>query len=138
MCICRELGLFVAIFAVYVHPDGTSTNAPDTGDLSHFRFIPERPSLLALLFPPLWLAYKKMWLALLIWFSLASFLSWIGIFLNLVGWEYLSVLFLIWGSFVARDVETWSMERSGWELCGIVSAVSTTEAELIFFRDSGF
>jgi hypothetical protein len=98
-------------------------------------FLRDGFSLLALLYPAIWLLLKRMWVVLicylLITFSLVmagSAVSGQTAFLMA-----LMVSFII--GFEGRALHRWALERRGWRLAAVVRADSTEEAERRFFAE---
>ncbi len=122
-----------------------TVHAPDkrmlkeSGDLGgyaeRFVFVPERFSLLAMLFALPWLLVHRLWLATLGYILLLIGLSAAGTAIGLgeqaVGFLSLGVSVLL--GFEAHNLRRWSLERAGYRLVGVVSAPSLQDAEQKFF-----
>ena len=120
-------------------------HAPDerilkqSGDLGsyaeRFVFVPERFSLLAMLFALPWLLVHRLWLAtlgyILVLIGLSAAGTAIGLGEQAVGFLSLAVSVLL--GFEAHNLRRWSLERAGYRLVGVVSAPSLQDAEQKFF-----
>jgi len=122
-----------------------TVHAPDermlkeSGDLAayseRFVFVPERFSLLAMLFALPWLLVHRLWLATLgyivLFIGLSAAGSAIGLGEQAVGFLSLAVSVLL--GFEAHNLRRWSLSRSGYRLLAVVSAPSLQDAEHKFF-----
>jgi hypothetical protein len=115
----------MAVFTAYLPPDG---NAGDT------RFIADRPSLLALVFPPVFLVWHRLWWPLVLYVLVTILLMAIGATVS----EGLSAaLGLLPGFFLfvhGRDLVRDSLLARGWHETTSIAAASAAEAELRFFH----
>lgn len=121
-------------------------HAPDERDLrerggdlgaytDRFVFVPERFSLLAMLFSLPWLLVHRLWLATLGFVALVMVLNGVSTALGF-GQQSLGVLNLavsVLVGFEAHNLRRLALERSGYRLAGVVSASSRQEAEHKFF-----
>ncbi len=124
-----------------------TVHAPDerilkeSGDVAayaeRFVFVPERFSLLAMLFALPWLLVHRLWLATLGYILLLIGLSAAGTTIGLgeqaVGFLSLAVSVLL--GFEAHNLRRWSLSRSGYRLLAVVSAPSLQDAEHKFFSE---
>jgi hypothetical protein len=128
----------VAVYTVHA-PDESALQK--TGDLGayaeRFVFVPERFSLLAMLFALPWLLVHRLWLASLGFVAIVVALNLIGAALGLnqqaLGFFSMAVSVIV--GFEAQNLRRWSLERSGYRLAGVVSASNRQEAEQKFFRE---
>jgi hypothetical protein len=102
-------------------------------------FLREGFSWWALLFPLLWLAFKGMWIVLVIAFA-AQFLIW-AIAEALGFGEAMRLIFsltinLILG-FQGNELLRWTYERRGFREVGLIEAPDLEEAEYRFFTEIG-
>lgn len=122
-----------------------TVHAPDerilkeTGDLGsyaeRFVFVPERFSLLAMLFALPWLLVHRLWLAtlgyIILLIGLSSAAAAIGLGEQVAGLLSLAVSVVL--GFEAHNLRRWSLSRSGYRLVAVVSAPSLQDAEHKFF-----
>jgi len=124
-----------------------TVHSPETGALEgggadpgayaeRFVFVPERFSLLAMLFALPWLLVHRLWLATLgyiaVLIALSSAAAAIGLGQQTAGFVSLAISVLL--GFEAHNLRRWSLARSGYRLVAVVSAQSLEEAEYKFFR----
>jgi hypothetical protein len=122
-----------------------TVHAPDERDLKEsgdlggyaerFVFVPERFSLLAMLFALPWLLVHRLWLAtlgyILLFVGLSAAGAAIGLDEQAVGFLSLAISVLL--GFEAHNLRRWSLSRSGYRLVAVVSAPSLQDAEHKFF-----
>ena len=127
--------------AVYtVHAPDQSTRQPK-GDLGayaeRFVFVPERFSVLAMLFALPWLLVHRLWLASLGFVAIVVALNAAGAALGLDEQTLgvLSAALSLIVGFEAHDLRRWALERGGYQLAGVVSGSSQQEAEHKFFSE---
>lgn len=118
----------MAMYAVYCPPDVAPTDAPDA-----LRFVAERPSLWALLVPPLWLMAHRLWAGLIVWLAAAAALWAVTRGLDPAPAGIIRALGWLWFAAAARDIEQATLDRAGWTLVAIVSARSRAAAEIRYF-----
>lgn len=117
-------------YSVYLKPD-TASPTPD----DEFRLVPDTKATFALLFPPFWLAWHRLWLALLGYIVVMVAILLIAISSPGVAVSYLSVLpglyLLLEGYELVRN----KLENTGWKYAGIVDAENREEAEIRFILE---
>lgn len=118
----------MAMFAVYCPPDVAPADAPEA-----LRFVAERPSLWAFLVPPLWLAARRLWVGLIIWFAAAAALWAVTRGLDPAPAGIVRALGWLWFAAAARDIEQAALDRAGWTLIAVVNAPSRAAAEIRYF-----
>ncbi len=126
----------MAVYTVHAPKESELQKAGDLGAyVERFIFVPERFSLLAMLFALPWLLVHRLWLASLAFVVVVVALNAIGAALGLdeqtLGFFSLALSVLV--GFEAHNLRRWSLERSGYTLAGVVSASSREEAEHKFF-----
>jgi hypothetical protein len=115
----------MAAYTAYLPPDGRAEDA---------RFIRDRFSLFAFLFPPFFLVWHRLWLALAAWLLAVVTLAVVG---NAVSEGLAAALGFLPGLYlgvVGRDLVRARLERQGWREAGVVSAASLADVELRFFH----
>jgi hypothetical protein len=128
----------VAVYTVHA-PD--ESKLQKTGDLGayteRFVFVPERFSLLAMLFALPWLLVHRLWLASLGFVAIVVALNLIGaaLGLNQQALGFFSLALSVIVGFEAHNLRRLSLERSGYSLAGVVSAPNRQEAEHKFFSE---
>jgi hypothetical protein len=89
----------------------------------------------ALLIPPIWLVYRRMWLGLLGWLGVVAALSVAERMLappaGLV--PALEVMFALWFALEANALRRWTLARQGWRFAGIAAGADRVDAEQRFF-----
>lgn len=124
-----------------------TVHTPDNGDLreggnlgayaERIVFVPERFSLLAMLFALPWLLVHRLWLATLGYIAIVIALNALGASLGLseqvLGFFTLALSVLV--GFEAQNLRRLALERSGYKLAGVVAAANREEAEHKFFAE---
>lgn len=114
-------------YSVYLKPETVSQTLDD-----EFRLVPDTKATLALLFPPFWLAWHRLWLPLLAYFVVMVAILLLAISSPSVAVSYLSILpgfyLLLEGHELVRN----KLENTGWRYAGIVDAENREEAEIRF------
>lgn len=131
-----KMETIVRVYTVHAPEQGSQDKGGDLGAYAErFVFVPERFSLLAMLFALPWLLVHRLWLATLGYILLIIGLSAAGAAIGLdqqtIGLLSLAVSVLL--GFEAQNLRRWSLERSGYRLVAVVSAQSLQDAEHKFF-----
>ena len=89
----------------------------------------------ALLFPPLWLVYRRMWLVLLGWLLVIAALSVAAVVLKPPAGivPIVDALFAFWLALEANALRRWTLMRNGWRFRGLATGVDRVDAEQRFF-----
>ncbi|HMA71355.1 MAG TPA: DUF2628 domain-containing protein [Xanthobacteraceae bacterium] len=119
-------------FAV-LEPPGHHSLASEHGD--RFTFLREKFSLGAFLFGPLWMAWQRLWIALIIYLVAVGFIEY-GLHAFGIGWFVLTVVFALIQLLIGLEATAllrWTRVRSGWHDCGTVIADDLETAERRFF-----
>jgi hypothetical protein len=88
----------------------------------------------ALIFAPIWALAHRLWLAFAIWLVAMIVISLIGAKLgNATGWT-LTIAFLLWFAWEARDFQRAKLNRREWQLVDIVEARTTKAAERRYYE----
>ena len=117
----------MAIYSAYLPPDASGETA-----LTGFQLVPEGKAIFALLFPVVWLAVKRLWLALLIYLVLTVLL------VMVVNWYpglpvmYLAALPGLYLLLEGNELVRKKLERNGWQYAGVVDADNRHDAEAKF------
>ena len=102
-----------------------------------FRLVPDKKATFALIFPPLWLAWKRLWLALLAYIVVMVAIFLLAFLYPSIAVSYLSILpgfyLLLEGHQLVRN----DLENKGWKYAGIVEGENLEEAEIRFLINSG-
>lgn len=117
-----------------VHAPGTADGA--AVDPAELVFVKDGFSWPALLIPPVWLVWHRLWLTLLIWVVAVIVLS---MLLGLAGSDAstaVTVLFAFWFALEANGLRRWTLERRGYVLVGVVEGRTVVEAERRFFAEA--
>ena len=114
----------MAVFTPYLPPDGNAADA---------RFLADRPSLLALVFPPLFLVWHRLWWPLVLYVLATILLMVIGAAVS----EGLSAaLGILPGLFLfvhGRELVRGNLLARGWREAAAIAADDAGEAELRFY-----
>lgn len=117
----------MAIYSVYLPPERSGKNAAE-----NLRLLRDAKAPLALIFPPLWLIWHRLWVELAVYFAVAMAISLLAAWKPLPPVLYLSALpglyFLLEGNELIRR----KLERQGWRFAGVVNGDNHDEAEIRF------
>jgi hypothetical protein len=115
----------MAVFTAYLPPDGNAGDA---------RFVADRASLLALILPPVFLIWHRLWWPLVLYVMATILLMVIGAVVS----EGLSAaLGLLPGFFLfvhGRELVRDNLLARGWREAAAISANDAAEAELRFYK----
>ncbi len=125
----------MAIFTVHV-PPGT-TNATRRADRTIF--VREGFSVPAFLFGPVFLLYRRLWLATLGWCVLAVLLATLAHVLHLPVWSVTALFFLLalMTGLEASTLRQAGLGRRGYIFAALLASATRDEAERAFFRGEG-
>jgi len=120
----------MTIYAVLAPP---AKGDSDEAEPDRFVFVKEGFCWPASYMTILWLIWRRLWLALLIYVVvLAAVLAVVGLVPAAVGWVIL-VLFAILVGLEANNLRRWTLERRGYRFVGIAVGDRLSEAEYRFF-----
>lgn len=107
------------------------------GSEEDFCLVPDAKATLALIFPPFWLAWHRLWLPLMVYFVVIAAIVMIAVWSPGIAVSYLSILpgfyLLLEGYQLVRQ----NLEAKGWQYIGVVEGENREEAEIRFLVDSG-
>lgn len=122
----------MASWSVY-EPPGTEPGSIASADGSVF--VKDGWSWGALLVPPVWLLWRRMWLVFLAWLAVALVFGAVETVLNagtaVTGWA--EALFALWFALEANAMRQWTLARNGWRSAGIATGSDRVDAEHRFF-----
>lgn len=116
-------------YTVHLPPSGFSGETDD----ERIRFVPERPALLALIFPAIWLLWHRLWYAFAVYLLIAG-IAWV--LASWTGSAPMGLLGSLPGLYLfleGRQLLRGRLERAGWRFAGVVEADSAHEADLRYF-----
>lgn len=119
-------------FAI-LEPPGYQHAAIEHAD--RFMFLPDRFSLGAFLFGPLWMIWRRLWVVLIIYLVGAGLIGY-GLRLLGVGWTGGTIVFALIHLLLGLESTSlmrWTRIRHGWRECGVVIADDIDLAERRFF-----
>jgi hypothetical protein len=122
----------MTIFTVHAPPAAEGAAV----DPSALVFVKDGFSWPALLIPPVWLVWHRLWLTLIIWIAAVVVLS---ILSGLAGSDAATavmVLFAFWFALEANGLRRWTLLRRGYVLAGVVEGRRLEDAERRFFAES--
>jgi len=122
----------MTIFTVHAPrvPDGVAV------DPAAFVFVKEGFSWPALLVPPVWLVWNRLWMTLLIWVVAVVGLSILSGFAGTGASTAVMILFAVWFAFEANGFRRWTLERRSYALVGVVEGRRIEDAERRFFAEA--
>jgi len=121
----------MAIYTAYLPPDH---HAGDQGE--GFRLVPDAKAPLALVFPPIWLAWNRLWVEFLAWIVATVAIIMLAVWQPSPAIAYLSAIPGFYLLLEGYELIRKKLERDGWQYAGIVSGDDMEEAELRFVEQS--
>jgi hypothetical protein len=103
-----------------------------------FIFLPEKFSLGAFLFAPLWMIWRRLWVVLIIYLVGVGLIAY-SLRLLGINWVAVALVFGLVHLLVGLDATSlvrWTRLRHGWRECGIVIADDLDMAERRFFDNA--
>lgn len=119
-------------YTVYMPPHDHDENPQDA-----FRVVPDSKAKLALFFPPLWLAWQRLWLPLMVYFVVMAGLILLGFSGSIIVASYLSALPGLYLLLEGYQLVRKKLENDGWRYAGIVEAENREEAEIRYLLEHG-
>jgi Protein of unknown function (DUF2628) len=123
----------VTLYSVY-EPRAEAPDLMQRAD--QLAFVKEGFSWPALLFPPLWLLYHRMWIELVLFILAFAGLGWVlslgKLGEALLGWVSFALVLLF--AIEANDLRRAALERRGYRLSGMAAGRDREAAELTFYR----
>ncbi|MGC4101807.1 DUF2628 domain-containing protein [Ferruginibacter sp.] len=114
-------------------PPNAPANVVDRAE--HMVFVKDGFSWAALIFGPIWLLAKRLWLAFVVYMALATVISLAfeaaGVGEKFIGWV-IAALHLLLG-LEGSTLQRWTLDRAGWRLVGSVIGRNGDECERRFF-----
>lgn len=118
----------MAIYSAYM-PGGVGRSEAN----ERVRFVSDSKAPLALVFPPFWLAWNRLWMELMIYLVLALAIALLAVWNPVTPVLYLSAIPGLFLLFEGNELVRRKLERSGWRFAGVVDAMNTEEAEIRYF-----
>ncbi|MEM9278495.1 MAG: DUF2628 domain-containing protein [Pseudomonadota bacterium] len=123
----------MATYTAYLPPHEWVGN-PEDG----FKLLPDGKAPLALVFPPFWLAWHRLWLPLMLYVVVAFGIILLAVWKPGLPVAYLSALpgfyLLLEGAELIRR----KYERNGWRYAGVVEGDKLEDAEIRFLTSADF
>jgi hypothetical protein len=124
----------MTIYTVHLPPG--ESNGGTAAEMERARFIPERPSLFALVIPALWLLWHRLWYALAVYLLIGGIASLLARWTDSLAIGLLACLPALYLFLEGRQLLRGRLERQGWRFVGVVEAYSANEADLRYFADT--
>lgn len=119
-------------YTIYLPPVGSFDNSEEG-----FRLVPDAKATLALIFPPFWLAWHRLWLPLMVYIVVIAAILMIAIWSPSVAVSYLSILPGVYLLLEGYQLLRQNLEAKGWQFAGVVEGENREEAEIRFLVNSG-
>ena len=119
-------------YTVYLPPKDSEASQEEA-----FRLVPDTKATLALIFPPFWLAWHRLWLPLMVYFVVVAAIIILAFTSPGVAVSYLSILPGFYLLLEGYELVRKNLENKGWEYAGIVEAENREEAEIRFLVERG-
>ena len=117
----------MAIYSAYISPYG-GTSVP----IQDYRLVSDRKAIMALIAPPLWLIWHRLWLELTVYLSVWMMIGLLSTWQPSAALFYLSTLPGLYLLLEGNELIRRKLERNGWEFVGVYNGESFEEAELRF------
>lgn len=121
----------MTIYSAYLPGKSVSSSAVD-----EFRLVPDAKAPLALIFPPFWLAWHRLWLELLAYLVVIAGIILIGVWQPGPLISYLSLIPGLYLLLEGNEHIRYKLERDGWRYIGVVDAENREEAEIRLVMNS--
>jgi len=118
-------------YTVYLPPDDMLE-----GSQEEFRLVPDAKATLALLFPPFWLAWHRLWLPLMVYIVVLAAIILLAVLSPSIAVSYLSILPGLYLLLEGYQLVSNKLERDGWRYAAIVDGENREEAEIRFIVSS--
>lgn len=115
----------MTIYSAYEPPSRPGTRAPD-----EVRLVSDAKAPLALLFPPVWLIWHRLWPELMVYVLFSAAVILLSIWQPVTPVLYLTALPGIYLLLEGNECIRRKLERSGWRFFGVVDAANDEEAEI--------
>ncbi len=106
----------------------------DPHQTERLAFVPDRFSVLAVLFSVFWLVVHRMWLVLLGYLAVTLLVEVVALSVSQEAMAVVAVFMAIVFGHEAQALRRWSLERKGWRVVGIIDASNRDDAELRFLH----
>ncbi len=100
--------------------------------MERFRLLRDAKAPLALIFPPFWLAWHRLWLELLVYAVVAIGIAMLAAWKPLPPVFYLSAIPGLYLLLEGNELIRRKLERKGWRFAGVVDGANQEEAEIRF------
>lgn len=117
----------MAIYSAYLPPRENMENPAET-----FRLVSDAKAPLALIFPPFWLAWHRLWLPLMAYAVIMIAIGILAAAYPSTPVFYLSALPGLYLLLEGNSLIAGKLERQGWRFAGVVDAENREDAELRF------
>ena len=119
-------------YTVYMPPEGSHDNPEE-----EFLLVPDSKATWALIFPPFWLVWHRLWLPLMVYLVLITAILMIALWSPSVAVSYLSILPGLYLLLEGYQLVRRNLENKGWQFAGIVEGENREEAEIRYLVNSG-
>jgi len=114
----------MSIYRLYLPPEVQGNFSEE------FRLIPDSKAIFALIAPPIWLIWNRLWLPLMAYFVVTLAIALVGAFYPGPLVAYLSVIPGFYLLLEGRELVLNKMRREGWREVAIIDAQNQEEAEI--------
>lgn len=120
-------------FVVMAPPDFESlAGTPEQTD--RIAFVPDKFSVLAVIFSIPWMLVHRMWLVLLGYLALTLVIEVLALSLGGVAMGVAASTVAVLFGFEAQALRRWSLSRKGWRVLSVIEAAHPEDAEIRFFH----
>lgn len=114
----------MAVYEVYIPPAGSKVG----NSAANARYVADRVSVLALIFPFIWLLWHRLWFWLAVYLLVAFFLSTLGTTNLAILGAALTFLPGLYVYLEGPNMIAGKLEYQGWQLAGLVEAANEDAA----------
>lgn len=123
----------MTVYHVYIPPEVINPDFISKGDAARVKFLPDNKMIWALIFPPIWLIWHRLWLPLMIYALAVSIIVVIAFRTSEQLGTLLSILPGLYLLLEGSELIRMKHERDGWQFVGIIEAPDLSTAELRYF-----
>lgn len=121
----------MATYVAYLPPEEWNCDPRD-----EFQLVRDGKSPLALIFPPFWLAWHRLWLALLVYATVALAIILLAVWQPGAPVMYLSAVPGLYLLLEGDELIRRNLERLGWQYAGVYEGDNREEAEIRFLENA--
>lgn len=119
-------------YTIYLPPEDAGLEPDEV-----FRLVPDTKATLALIFPPFWLAWHKLWLPLMVYIVVITAILMLAVWSPGIAVSYLSILPGLYLLLEGYELVRQNLEAKGWQYAGVVEGENREEAKIRYLVSVG-